>query len=301
MEIGKKIKEIRESKGWSQGLLAERAGLSQQHISLIENRKIKAEWGTLEKVLSALGCEIVFKEMNFKAACERRALQWRNFSAFEESLRDGLSPAQALAQAGALAQLFHSRQEGVSLLADSGTALERSLEALVVFLDAERLPYMVIGGIANLVWGLPRATLDIDVTIWVDPGQEQDLAERLAERYSCLVSSPAQFVLETRVLPLRVLDFRVDVIFGGLPYEQRAIGRAQSVELAGVSVKVCSPEDLIIHKIISERVKDLDDVKGIVRVAGKRLDRGYLDPLIKAMAEDLGRPQILEFYLGLFS
>ena len=48
------------------------------------------------------------------------------------------------------------------------TSLERALVRLALTLSANGIPYMIIGGMANAVWGEPRATLDIDATVWVD-------------------------------------------------------------------------------------------------------------------------------------
>lgn len=178
------------------------------------------------------------------------------------------------------------------------TALERALRAVVLFLDARKTPYMVIGGIANLVWGVPRSTLDIDVTVWVAEEREEDFIRELAGEFEPLVEAPVQFAARTRVLPLKTEDFRVDVIFGGLPYEQRAIARAGAIEMAGCSVRVCSPEDLVVHKIVSERARDREDARGIIRTLGGRLDRAYLDPIVEGLSRDLSRPEILEFYRG---
>ena len=175
------------------------------------------------------------------------------------------------------------------------TALERSLREIVTFLEARSVPYMIIGGIANLVWGIPRTTLDIDLTVWVEPEREKALIRDLLG-FKALPEDPEQFVHETRVLPLLVSDFRVDVIFGGLPYEEQAIRRAKPVEMAGRLVRVCSPEDLIIHKIISERPKDIEDIRGVIRATGGALDRGYLDPLVRGLARDIGRPEIWETF-----
>ena len=47
------------------------------------------------------------------------------------------------------------------------TAQEDALAQLAALLEDTRVPYMVIGGLANIVWGEPRATLDIDVTVWL--------------------------------------------------------------------------------------------------------------------------------------
>ena len=48
------------------------------------------------------------------------------------------------------------------------TSLERALVRLALTLSANGIPYMIIGGMANVVCGEPRATLDIDATVWVD-------------------------------------------------------------------------------------------------------------------------------------
>jgi len=43
------------------------------------------------------------------------------------------------------------------------TSLERALIKLAQTLSDNGIPYMIIGGMANAVWGEPRATLDIDL------------------------------------------------------------------------------------------------------------------------------------------
>jgi len=178
------------------------------------------------------------------------------------------------------------------------TALEAALRAAIEFLESRDIPYMVIGGVANLVWGVPRATLDIDVTVWVRPDREAGLIQELSRSFSALPEAPARFVEETRVLPLRVEGFKVDVLFGELPYEEQAIRRARSVELAGRRVRVCSPEDLVVHKIVSERPRDLDDVRSLLAKRGKELDRAYLDPIVRGLSEDLSRSAIWELYVS---
>jgi len=180
------------------------------------------------------------------------------------------------------------------------SGLEKALRALSSYLDERQLPYMVIGGIANLAWGMPRATFDIDVTVWAPAGSEPALISGLGAAFTALPEEPETFAMETRVLPLEVEGFRVDLILGQLPYEEQAIRRARLVDMEGVKVRMCSPEDLIVHKVLSDRPKDLEDVRGIVRAQGERLDRAYLDPIVRGLASDLARPGILEFYLSCF-
>lgn len=180
------------------------------------------------------------------------------------------------------------------------SGLEKALRALTAYLDKRKTPYMVIGGIANLAWGMPRSTFDIDVTVWAPAGTEPALIKGLGAAFKALPAEPEKFALETRVLPLDVEGFRVDLILGQLPYEEQAIRRARVVEMEGVKVRMCAPEDLIVHKVLSERPKDLEDVRGIVRAQGKALDRAYLDPIVRGLAADLARPGIWELYLSCF-
>ena len=61
-------------------------------------------------------------------------------------------------------------------------------------------------------------------------------------------------------------------------------------------MRVCTAEDLVLHKVISDRGRDRDDVGGVVARQGASLDRSYLDPKVREMAAGLERPDILEFY-----
>ncbi len=170
---------------------------------------------------------------------------------------------------------------------------ERAIADLARLLSAATIPYMLIGGHANAIWGEPRATIDVDVTIWATEHQADDIARILAPGFQCLVEQPVNFVRDVRVLPFRSLDgVRIDVIFGLLPFEQIAISRARRVSIAGEDVQVCSPEDLILMKIISDRPRDLEDARGVVLARYEDLDFDYLDPQITELAEFLVKPGI---------
>jgi len=57
-EIGTKIRDARKSKGWTQKELAEKAGLSQQAISFIENGYSNISLMTFKKIAGVLGLKI---------------------------------------------------------------------------------------------------------------------------------------------------------------------------------------------------------------------------------------------------
>lgn len=174
------------------------------------------------------------------------------------------------------------------------SGLDDALVQFVSFLDERAVAYMVIGGFANLQWGEPRTTLDLDVTVATDDALLIDVARGAGE---ILVEDPETFLARTRVLPVRLSDgTRVDLIAATLPYEKDAIDRAREVRVHSRMIRFCSPEDLIVHKIVSDRPRDHEDVAGIVRRQGRALDLEYLDPIIEGLSRDLSKPEILDRY-----
>lgn len=177
------------------------------------------------------------------------------------------------------------------------TVQERALTTLARLLSAAQIPYMVIGGMANAVWGEPRATLDIDVTLWVEDAGIPAAIDVLSTTFRPLVTDPSGFIADTRVLPMESADgVRVDVIFGVLPFEREAIRRAVPFAIGGEPVCFCTAEDLVLMKIISERDRDIADARAVVARRLSDLDLAYLEPRVVEMAAILDRPEILARY-----
>jgi len=59
MNYGIRIKEIREQVGMTQAELSEKSGLSQEHISRIENGKFTPNVKTADKLAEALGVTLM--------------------------------------------------------------------------------------------------------------------------------------------------------------------------------------------------------------------------------------------------
>ena len=180
------------------------------------------------------------------------------------------------------------------------TGLEGAATEIATLLSRLRVPYMIIGGLANLQWGAPRSTVDVDVSVWVEEKRIEAVVRELAAALRALPADPLAFVRETRVLPLKTsAGVRVDVTFAVLPVEEEAIRRAVERRIGGRPVRVCTAEDLVLHKIISDRPRDLEDIRGILRRMGGKLDRAYLDPKVASLAEAMERPEIAERWRGM--
>jgi hypothetical protein len=157
------------------------------------------------------------------------------------------------------------------------------LAGLARELDSRKLPYMVIGGQAVLLYGEPRLTRDIDITLGV--GKEKlDTILQVASalKLGIVPQDPGEFVDRTMVLPIQDMPsgIRVDFIFSFTPYERQAIDRARKIELNGATVNFAAPEDLIIHKIFAGRPQDQSDVRSVL-LKNPELDLVYIRRWLK--------------------
>ena len=175
------------------------------------------------------------------------------------------------------------------------TPLDRAVHDITSALEQLHIEYAIVGGIANAIWGEPRATIDVDVSVSVNERDLPDTVPAVAARFRPAIADPVAFVEQTRVLPLDTSDgIRIDVIFALVPFELDAIRRAREVLIAGRTVKVVTAEDLVLMKIISERPRDVADAEAIVRRRTGDLDRSYLEPRIRELATALERQEILD-------
>ncbi|MCG6950072.1 MAG: nucleotidyltransferase [Acidobacteria bacterium] len=155
-------------------------------------------------------------------------------------------------------------------------------------LNRKNLGYMVIGGQAVLVHGEPRLTKDIDVT--VAAGLEKlDLLVEVAEASGLEpLVDPEEFTTRTMVLPClhKPSGVRVDFILSFSPYEREAIDRAAEIEVAGSKVRFASAEDLIVHKVLAGRPRDLEDVRSVL-LKNPKLDQRLVSEVLSDLQESL--------------
>jgi hypothetical protein len=165
---------------------------------------------------------------------------------------------------------------------------EALLEQIAQGLDARRIPYMLIGGQAVLLYGEPRLTRDVDVTLGVGPDRLREILEWVREtQWRILVDSPAQFVTQTLVLPCLQEEsgIRVDLIFSLSPYERQAIQRGRPITVGKTAVRYASVEDLVIHKVVAGRARDLEDVRSVL-LKNPEMDADYTRKWLREIDAD---------------
>ncbi len=173
-----------------------------------------------------------------------------------------------------------------------------ALSEVKTFLDQHQLKHFIIGGIANAIWGRPRATLDADFKLLLGDFSLEQLVQLVGTKFKFRVTEPLSFAEQTLVMPIYASNkIPVDLIVGLLPYEEQVTRYAQMVEYNGVTFTVCRAEDLIVQKAISERQKDWDDIEGVLARQNKQLDQVYILAWLQQFAEILDKPLLLERYV----
>lgn len=174
--------------------------------------------------------------------------------------------------------------------------LVEALRQLKEFLETQS-PLMVIGGVANAVWGQPRYTRDVDLKISLEGQPIAEFATLLSQHFRFRYPDGAAFAQRAYVLMIDVTEETpADLAIAFLPYEIEAIARAVPTDVGGVVVPICTAKDLIIHKAISEREKDWLDLEGILTRQRGRLDQEHILNWLDQFAQALERPEIVDRY-----
>ena len=166
---------------------------------------------------------------------------------------------------------------------------QRLLKKVSLQLKKDSIPYMVIGGQAVLLYGEPRLTRDIDITLGVGVRELNKLKETISSLgLKILVERDEEFVERNMVLP--ALDeksgIRVDFIFSFSPYERQAIERAKDIKMGRSLVRFASLEDVVIHKVIAGRARDLEDIRSIL-LKNQKYDSDYIEKWLKEFDKSL--------------
>lgn len=172
------------------------------------------------------------------------------------------------------------------------------LADLAVALAAIGARWYVFGAQAALVWGRPRLTTDVDVTVKCSVSTEE-LVRALGTRgFSLRIDGTESFIRATRVVPLehRASGLALDVVLAGPGLEDLFLERAVPIDVAGTVVPFISPEDLIVTKLLAGREKDIEDVRGVLSERGSALDVTQIQATLGLLEDALGQSDLMPVF-----
>lgn len=169
----------------------------------------------------------------------------------------------------------------------------QTLQSLFDWFGAEGVPGTSIGGVAVSLLAQPRVTQDIDALAedrwesFLESGKKFGIVPR--------ISDALDFARRTRVLLLKNErpGINIDISMGGLEFEREMIERAVTLRLGQLTLKVPTPEDLVITKAVAQRPKDLADIDAIVSTT-PTLDTERVRYWVKQFADALEMPEIAD-------
>ena len=177
--------------------------------------------------------------------------------------------------------------------------LEKLIRKIAERLDADKIPYMVIDGQAVLVYGRPRLTRDIDITLGIDI-DDFALVEKACKKLKLkmLPTRPEDFAKETGVLPAeeQKSGIRVDFIFSFSEYERQSLKKAKRINVSNYPVKFASCEDVIIYKMVAGRAVDEEDVKSILVKNKSSIDHKYIRRWLSELNKSSEHKEVLESF-----
>lgn len=129
-------------------------------------------------------------------------------------------------------------------------------------LQRHKVRYVVIGGIAAVLHGVPRATFDLDILIDTNPDNARKLLDALLEAKlgTAAMTTPEELLSQEITIFKDRVRIDVQTSTPGLEFEG-AWQRRETMEYQDQKFFVASREDLIASKRASGRPVDLEDVR----------------------------------------
>jgi len=142
------------------------------------------------------------------------------------------------------------------------------------FFSSNNIRYCLIGGLAAGFWGEPRYTQDMDFTLAIKEDNLTDFPKLLKNNgfdFNKIGGNQIQITNKGK------LNFQADLILSETEYQEWVILRAIPVKIFETQVPICTPEDLIILKLLANRRQDLLDIENVLKERAIELDQDYLN------------------------
>lgn len=190
-----------------------------------------------------------------------------------------------------LAMIEKARPKSVDTLVESVRQIQTRL-------DAASIPSVLIGGLAVAVWGAPRGTQDVDLKIMLKRDEAQRLLDLLKDEFVPFQRDPLMALKINGIVFVRdKLETRVDLALADTAFDESAIVRGRMVDLTpNAPARVCSPEDLIVYKLLAPRGRDYDDIVGIIQRQQDVLDDAYVNRWLREFERALDDSTLVRDY-----
>lgn len=163
-------------------------------------------------------------------------------------------------------------------------------EKLLAILDKLEVPYSVGGSIASSTHGIMRMTMDVDLVVDLRTDQIDELTSELGREFYADSSTMRRMFSMGRAYNVIHIPsaYKFDLFplqkdeFSRTEFARRRFTDIHALGSEPIECAIASPEDTILRKLEWYRAggetseRQWNDLRGILRVSGDKLDRDYL-------------------------
>jgi len=167
--------------------------------------------------------------------------------------------------------------------------LQNALEPVVRVLEELGIVYYIGGSIASSIYGIARATMDIDLVSNLKLNQVSSLVRKLQSAFyidEAMIIDAIKTRSSFNLIHLETM-LKIDVfILKEKEYSKKSFERIRKENISddkdSIQVNLCSAEDIILHKLEWFKLgggtseNQWKDILGVIKVQGNLLDNEYL-------------------------
>ena len=155
-----------------------------------------------------------------------------------------------------------------------GRTFEGVVRAAEAVLRSNRVEHVYVGGLSVMAFGVPRATVDVDVFANCALGSVGAIASGFRKRAFLVAADDLRDALLDRRSQMMIDDTRslhhIDLVPTVDPAKKHALKARADVRLLGMTLPIARPEHTVVMKLKFGSDRDLEDGVGmLVRQQGK--------------------------------
>ena len=162
-------------------------------------------------------------------------------------------------------------------------------------LEAAGVEYAIGGALALNLYSVPRATNDVDISVYPSAMQGPQLLATL-QQAGCEIDEQRALDALARGgdFGAHLQGMRIDIFLPAFDLHESAHERAVRQPLQGRPAWFLTAEDIALFKLLWDRLIDRADLQRLVAVSGDRLDLGYIRGWLARLFPD-GDPRVDAF------
>lgn len=153
------------------------------------------------------------------------------------------------------------------------------------FLNQANIEYVLVGGIAVMVHGRPRSTMDIDIILKLEGGERKQLVDFLTDNGFDINEKDLKNAIEESSHSTAFFQdsiFRLDIKGIYDDFDRLTLERREKISFEGAELYVATPEDTVLNKIRFGSDRDIEDAESIW-FRQDNLDKRYMERISKKL------------------